>query len=285
MENQINIMSVEEVDELRKSLTDLGMEETEVNSYIEKAMKVEKKEEKESSSEQTMGEKAEKTGEANETSADEAKETPAEQAEEKKEGEEKPIVKSEDKEEDLEKCLTEMKSKKAEIEKSIDEMELKMGKKKPEEKKEEEIHKSVDIDIEKAFGERFMDIEKSLTEKFEDKFDEQNEIIKSLQSEIKKIGDTPMGTKSVITKATFFEKSLSNEEDVENAENKTLSISGNKDEILKGMEDMLNKEKDADVRQVIENGILDYTVNTRPTGHGYKALALLAHRKNITLEQ
>ena len=283
MENQ-NKMSVEEVDELRKSLTDLGMEETEVNSYIEKAMKVEKKEEKESGSEPTMEEKAEKTGEENETATEEAAETPAEQAEEKKEGEEKPIVKSEDKEEDLEKCLTEMKSKKAEIEKSIDEMEMKMGKKKPE-AKEEEIHKSVEIDIEKAFGERFLDIEKSLTEKFEDKFDEQNEIIKSLQAEVKKIGDMPMGTKSVVTKATFFEKSLSNDDDVENAENKTLSISGNKDEILKGMDDMLNKEKDADVRQVIENGILDYTVNTRPTGHGYKALALLAHRKNITLEQ
>lgn len=242
-----NKMSPEEVDELRKSLTTLNIPEAEIEDYIQKAIG-----EKKSSSEDTIEEKADA-------------------------GEEEPEVEKSMSEEDIEKAYQALKSKKINIEKSIEEFEAKHGKKR-------EVEKSLENDFEKSFGERFDDIEKSLTEKFSGEIDELNGIVKSLQAEIKKIGDTPMPFKSVMTKANFFEKS-SGDDFSSNEDAKELSITRDKDELLKGMQDTLDKEKDDDIRQMLSDGISDYTVNTVPTTHGIRALAYLSRKKNITLGQ
>jgi len=272
MENQNN-MSPEEIDELKKSLTTLGLEQTEIDGYIEKAMNKSKEYEPEG----TVEEKAKETGEENKESV-------------KEEKPEEKIEKSEMGEEGLEKACGDLKMKKAEIEKAISDLEEKMGKK----KEPEEIKKSIDTDIEKSFGEKFNDIEKSFGERFNDiekaltsllseEIGGIKDIVKGLQDEVKKIGDTPLGTKSVFTSANFFEKGTV--DDLSNEESKELSITKDRDDLLKGMQDMLNKEKDNDVRQMLSDGISDYTVNTVPTSHGIRALAYLSRKKNITLGQ
>lgn len=248
MENQ-NKLSDSEVNDLRKSLSILGMEESEIVDYIEKALSEENEKSKREKGEETGTEKT---------------------MEEKAEGGKK------DEPEDLEKACDSLKLQKAELEKSIDEMEAKMGKKK-------DVEKSIEVDFEKSFGERFADIEKSLSDKFEDQFTEMNDIIKGLRDEVQKIGDTPINTKAVITQANFFKKG--SEDDLSGGEAKTLSISKDKDEILKGMQDLLNKEDNADVRQLLSDGISDYTINTQPTSHGVRALAHLSRKNNIALEQ
>jgi len=282
MENT-NKLSQEEVDDLRKSLMALDMEESEIEDFIEKAIK-DKEEENETPAEQ---DKEGVEGEKKEEESNGTEETMAEKAKGgKKENEaEEGITKSTD-EEDLEKCY----AKKSEIEKSISDLEEKMGKKKVEKSVDDDIHTAESFDIEKAFGERFVDIEKSLTAKFEGEFSEMNDLIKGLtddlsaaKEEIKKIGDMPMGTKSIMTKANFFEKSLTNDND--ELPEKSLSIMNDREDIIKGMTDMMDKEQDADIKQMLANGISDLTVNKKPTNHGISALAHMSRKQNITLEQ
>lgn len=267
MENT-NKMSPEEVSELRKALTDLGMEDNEIDSTIEKAMK----DKEESSTEDTIAEKASKSEETKDDVIEEVD----------KKGDEKEIEKNME-EEDLEKSYSELKAKQQELQKSIDEMEMKMGK-----KKEATIEKSVEVDFEKSFGERFEDIEKSLTAKFEGKFNDLEDIIKGLESDLEeaketidKIGNSPIATKAVFTKANFFEKGVDN--DIEGG--KELSISNDRDEIIKGMQDMLSKETDSDIKEVLENGISDITINRKPTDQGISAIALFARKNKVTLVQ
>lgn len=280
MENTAN-MTPEEIEDLKKSLATLGMNAEEVEGYIEKAMKGEH-----SDSELTVADKAKADGEKENDAA----------AEKETEGKEK-----EEPKEDLEKACGDLKTKKAEIEKAIADLEEKMGKKKedPIEKSlEDNINTEPAIDIEKAFGTRIEDlskaltdnfnaqvedIRKSLTDEFEGKVGELNTIIKGLQDEVKKIGDTPLGTKSVFSKANFFEKGI--EEDINPAEATELSITKDKDDLLKAMEDVLSKETDPNAIKMLNDGISDYTVNTVPTNHGIRALAYVSRKKNITLGQ
>jgi hypothetical protein len=274
MENTAK-MTPEELEDLRKSLTTLGMSDEEVEGYIEKAMKGEH-----SDSELTVEDKAKKDGEVKEND---------EPAEKKKEGEEPA--------EDLEKACGDLKAKKAEIEKAIADIEEKMGKKREEPIEKsltDDISKSMIEDIQKSLGERIDDIQKSfddrvieisksLTDEFAGKVGELNTIIKGLQEDIKKIGDTPLGTKSVFTKANFFEKGV--EDDIEHKEATELSITKDKEDILKAMEDVLSKETDPNAIKMLNDGISDYTVNTVPTNHGIRALAYVSRKKNITLGQ
>jgi len=264
MEN-VNKLNDQEIDDLKKSLTTLGLPQEEIDSYIEKAIK-----EKEGAAEPTIEEKADVSGEENKEGA------------EKKEKEEKPIEKSTLGEDDLEKCNM-LKAEKAKIEKSISELEEKMGKGKKLEVPDEDLKKSITTDIEKSFGERIIDIEKSLTDRFSGEIEDLKTIVKSIGDDVKKIGDTSLGTKSVFHKANFFEKGV--EDDLSTEDSKELSITRDRDDILKGMQDMLDKEKDTDVRQMLSDGISDYTVNTVPTSHGIRALAYLSRKKNITLGQ
>jgi len=255
MENQ-NKMTPQEIDDLTKSLSVLGMEQDEINDYIQKAIG-----EKESPTEGTIEEKAKKPGEPDGD-----------------EGAEKKVEKNTMGEEDLEKACSALKAKKAEIEKSIEDMEEKMGKKK------EPIEKSLAADIEKSFGERFDDIEKALTTKFDEQFDGINVIVKSLQDEVKKIGDTPFGIKSVLQAGSV--KFVPNgTESAQPGELKELSISNDRDELLKGMQDEFEKADTQEAREMLADGISDYTVNAVPTTHGIRALAYLSRKQNISLGQ
>jgi len=278
MENQ-NKLSPEETDELRKSLEALDMSPEEIEDFIQKANKSDEKEE----SQET--EKPKEEGEGSEsTIAEKAEEAKEDDNKEPEVKDEKPAIEKAVEEEDLEKACSALKMQQAEIQKSIDEMEAKMGK-----KKEPVVEKSIENDFEKSFGQRFEDIEKSLFASMEERFAEQSDIIKGLQDElaeakkeIKVIGDTPIPTKSIVSSATFFEKGQENEF---GGEPKVLSISRDRDDLLKGMTDMLQKSTDQDIKTMLENGISDYTINKTPTGHGISALAFLARKNNITLEQ
>lgn len=255
MENEDKI-TPQEADELRKSLITLGMSETEADEYIEKA----KKGEVEDTTQQTIQEQAATEGATNE------------------EGVEK-------EETDIEKCAK-LKAQKADIEKAISELEEKMGTKPVEDdlKKsiDEDLVKSIQNDIEKSFGEKLIDIEKAITDRFTGIVDDIRTTLTEVQAEVKKIGDTPIGMKSVLTKANFLEKSTG--EDL-GGEERELSITRDKDELLKSMQDMFEKETNADARLMLQEGISDYTVNTVPTSHGIRALAYLSRKKNITLGQ
>ncbi len=295
MENTINMLSPEETDELRKSLTDLGMEEDEISEYIEKAKKsVEGEpeheegetpaEEKKEAKEKPAEEAAESASEP--TIADKAGEGKEKQTEEEAKEETEEKVEKGMGEEDLEKACNKLKAQKADLEKSIEDMELKMGKNKVEKSVEDDLGQSPVFDIEKAFGESLAsledDIRKSLAEEFNTEFDDIKKSLTDMAAEVKKIGDTPFGMKSVITKANFFEKSLASDEDAPDMKN--MSISRDRDDILKGMSDMLNTEQDPTWKQVLEDGISDFTVNAKPTNHGAKAIAYFSKKNNINLE-
>jgi copper chaperone CopZ len=179
-----------------------------------------------------------------------------------------------------------------EIEKAIAEIEGKMKKK----IEGDDLQKNIEPNILKSFGARFDDIEKSigvkiadiekaLTSKYDGEIADVQTLIKSIQEEVKKIGDTPLGMKSIFHgKANFFEKSVG-DNIADQTDPVELSITRDKDELLKGMQDMLDGEKDEDIRQMLSDGISDYTVNTVPTSHGIRALAHLSRKKNITLGQ
>lgn len=256
MENEDRI-TTQEADELRKSLITLGMSEVEADEYIEKA----KKGEVEDTTQQTVQDQAAAEGATND------------------EGVEKEDT-------DIEKCAK-LKSQKADIEKAIAELEEKMGTKPVEEeiKKsvDEDMIKSIQTDIEKSFGEKLIDIEKAITDRFTGIVEDLRTTLNDVQAEVKKIGDTPVAMKSVFTKANFFEKSTG--EDLGGGEERELSITRDKDELLKSMQDMFEKETNTDARLMLQEGISDYTVNTVPTSHGIRALAYLSRKKNITLGQ
>jgi len=273
-------MSPEEVDELKKSLTDLGMSEEEVGKMIEKAMKEDEGEEKESGKEETMEEKAEKEG---------VKEEKKEVDEHEEDEEE--MEKSMSDDELIEKC-SKLEMKKGMIEKSISRIKARLG-------KTEDIHKSIDEDIIKSISDsidskidtKFEDIQKSLLDSIDlDKI--KSDIEKSMKDEledirkdVKKIGDTPIGRKAVLTSVNFFEKGNFDDLNDENKESKELSFSKDKDEIIKGLEDLLSESKDNDEKEILQNGICDITVNKTPTEQGTRALSILLRKKNITFVQ
>lgn len=273
------ILTDAEKDELRKSLSALNMSDEDIEKFFEKS--VEKGEDNKSGSEDTIAEKAGKGKE--------------DEKEGEKEEEKLEKGMGDDEGSEIEKCNA-LKAQKAAIEKSIEEIEAKMGKGK-------EIEKSIENDFEKSFGERFEDIKKSITEEiggkvldieksFGEKLSEiqkENElIIKGLQSElqearaeIKKIGDTPIGGKAVLTKANFHEREGSTEDMIE----KSMSITNDKEDIIKSLQGLMDETKDSDVKTMLGDGILDITANKVPTAHGIRAIAHLSRVKNITLEQ
>jgi hypothetical protein len=270
------ILTDTEKDELRKSLSALNMSEEDIEKFFEKS--VEKGEEDKSGSEDTIAEKA------------------GEGKEDEKEGE-KEVEKSmgDDEGSDIEKCNA-YKAQKAAIEKSIEELEAKIGKGK-------DIDKSIENDFEKSFGERFEDIKKSITDEISGKVTDIEKsfgeklteiqaandlIIKGLQKdledarkEIKIIGDTPLGGKAVLTKANFHEREGASEDMIE----KSMSITNDKEDIIKSLQGLMDETKDSDVKTMLGDGILDITANKVPTAHGIRAIAHLSRVKNITLEQ
>lgn len=290
METSKKILTPEEETELRKSLTDLGMSEEEVNSWIEKSMK-----EEETGKEETIEEKAEgKDGKEVE-----------ENREKNEDDDEEEMEKSMSDDELIEKCNG-LKMQKSLLEKSINRIETKLGIKGGEDLKksiDEDIIKSIEVGITNKIEERISDIQKSIEESVVSKLDEKykglnaeeirsdiekslSDQLKDIKEEVKKIGDTPIGRKAIITNgANFFEKGNLDELNDEEKEGKKLSITKDRDEIIKSMQDMFDKSTDTDEKAILQDGITDITVNKSPTNHGIRALGLMLRKKNITLEQ
>lgn len=273
MENKNIALTEEEVNDLRKSLTDIGMEENEIKETIEKAIK------KSEEGQNKIEDQAKKEGLG--------KEEP--KAEEIKEGLKSEEEKPEDEIEKKKEIYKAMCEKLNTLQKSLQEFgdmygemlgSSAAGKPSDDLKKsiEDDIQKSfvdqVDT-IQKSFGEQVDDIRKSF-ETFESK---QESIIKGLQEDIKKIGDTPMPTKSVIHSANFFEKGMGGED----MDKRSMSISRDKDDLIKSMEDLLSKSTDSHEKEILSNGISDFLISGPQNINAAKALASVSKKMNITL--
>jgi hypothetical protein len=254
-DNSKNKLTSDEINDLRKSLIDLGMKEEEIESQIQKAI-----------------------GEKEKEDDDEGKEKSPEDVEEKKS-----IYKSmKDRMDTLQKSLKEFEdmygsmlvspatpNPSNDLKKSI----------------EDDIKKSFLTDIEKSISDSVGDIQKSINDSFEsinskfDSFSDLLEIAKSIKEDVKKIGDAPVPGKSMLFgKANFFEKGI--EDDINERQ---LSVSKDKDTIIKSMQDLIEKSTDNDIKEVLMNGVSEYTINSgNVTDNTVKALTLLSKKENIT---
>jgi len=261
------VLTPEDIIDLEKGLSQLGFDSDEVAEYIQKA-KSATEEDEPSGDDNDEGTIAEKTkGEG-----DEPEEEPEAETEDPKE----------DPKEAMRKEYEGINKRKAEIEKALG-------------IESEDIKKSIDSpgsedDIMKAFGarmeERLDDIQKAIFDQVEERVagirGEYDDIIKGIQEDVRKIGDQPIGLKSAFTKANFFQKSVSGDDENEPT-GREMSISKDRDDLIKAMEDEFNATEDKGTKEMLEAAISDYTINKRPTSHGSKGLVYVSKRQNITL--
>lgn len=283
MEGKDNKLTPEDIDELRKSLSDLGFTDDEVEENIQKAIGEEKGEKGE---QHKIEDEAKKEGE---TVTEEKREFEKDEkspvaAKKDKEEDKKEIEKSNDNDEDdIEKKKEMYKSMKAKHEaicKSMQEFEDQFGTllgsaAASKEKPTEDLKKSIDNDIEKSmadmFTEKFSDFEKSIVDK-----------IGNIEAQVKKIGDTPIPTKSQIIAANFIEKGQNSDFGEGGRE---MSISRDKDMLIKSMEDFIEKSTDNDLKEMVSDGLSEFTINHKVTDNAAKALATISRAKNIKLIQ
>lgn len=273
MENKNIALTEEEVNDLRKSLTDIGMGEKEIEETIEKAIK--KSEEGQNKIED----------QAKEEGLD--KEEP--KAEETKEGSKSEEEKPEDEIEKKKEIYKAMCEKLNTLQKSLQEFGDMYGEmlgSAAAGKPSDDLKKSIEDDIQKSFTDQVDTIQKSFGEKiedirksFEDEFTSQKEIIKGLLDDVKKIGDTAMPMKSVIHAANFFEKGMGGEY----MDKRSMSISRDKDDLIKSMEDLLSKSTDSNEKEILSNGISDFLISGSKNINAAKALATVSKKMNITL--
>lgn len=266
------MMTPEDINVLRKSLTDLGLEEDEINVMIEKAQR-------------------EKT----ETEEEQGAETVKEMAEEGKQDESKEEKEySEEDYKNMEEEYKTINSRKAEIEKCMGDRLNKGVDNDIQKSVGEDLRKSVEADIQKSLDERFEDIRKSIIDdvqsniddifkaKYGDKLTSIDEDIKNIREDVQKIANVPFPLKSVIAKANFFEKSIGGVDEEIGGE-RELSISRDKQELIKGLQDEFETEKDVEIKNMLGSGITDLTISPVPSSHGQKALAYISKKRNITL--
>lgn len=155
------------------------------------------------------------------------------------------IVKAKDEEEPEEEESEEG----GEEEESEEEEVEKGGKKKKEEKPAEEIKKSQEIDLMKSLGEMFTNFS-----------NEQKNILETVTNRISKIEETvdkmasqPLGRKA---NTHFIEKSFGGSELHDDKGMRILSLSQQKPEIEKAMEDIMLKSTDVSVKSRYESAIL-----------------------------
>lgn len=146
------------------------------------------------------------------------------------------------------------------------------GKKKDDDESKEE-EKAISAEFMKGFGE---ELEAKIEAKFESKLKGVTDLLKSLipslgeQTEIKKsvdsiketldkISDTPQGRKAVRTgNANFFEKAFGGEEIKDESGKEVLSVSLNKEKVLKALEKGLSETKDEELTKAYESSIIRY---------------------------
>lgn len=245
-------ITVDELDELRKSLTILGMDSSEVEDIIEKAKKeTEEVDDDEGGEEKEEGRNPGKKGEKPVEEKGEG--TVEEQTEQKTGG-------------DIEKSITNLIETRDNINKALSIL------------RPDAVTINVDGDsIEKSFDSKFAEIELKLDsiEKALGGLDSLDEMSEKINS----ISELSMGIKSLRTgEPRYFSKSIDTDSDVIEK-----SFSKNKDEIIKGIEDMIENETNSDKRQILEDGIMELAVNPRPGVAGRNALKLYAKQNNISL--
>lgn len=230
-------ITVEELDELRKSLTVLGMDSSEVEAIIEKAKK----------------ETEDDDDEEGDEPDDKSEGTIEDQTGQKPGG-------------DIEKSIANLIETRDNINKALSIL------------KPDAVTINVDGDsIEKSFGSKFAEIELKLDsiEKALGSLDSLEEMSEKINS----ISELSMGIKSLRTgEPRYFSKSVDTDGDVIEK-----SFSKDKDEIIKGIEDMIESETNSDKRQILEDGLMELTVNPRPGAAGRNALRLYAKQNNISL--
>lgn len=231
-------ITVEELDELRKSLTVLGMDSSEIEGIIEKAKK-------ETEEEEDGEEDVEEDGKPEDTIEDQTT---------KKTGN------------DVKKSISSLIETRDNINKALSIL------------KPDAVTINVDGDsIEKSFGSKFAEIELKLDsiEKALGSLDSLDEMSEKINS----ISELSMGIKSLRTgEPRYFSKSVDSDGD-----SIEKSFSKDKDEIIKGIEDMIESETNSDRRQILEDGLMELAVNPKPGAAGRNALKLYAKQNNISL--
>lgn len=264
--SQFEKLNDEEIATLRKSLNDLGFEEARIEQLIQKAIK-KSDDEKETAAQETIedqaaaGKKDSKEPITPETKEEEPEETEGEKAK---------------KEYEIMKCRMD------ELKKAFPDLDGEGAK-----TQGDDLRKSIEDELTSSMQDKFGSIIKGLSDELGEVKNSYDEIIKGLKKDIQRIGDTPLPMKSVIHNVNFFEKSLNSEigNKDDNSGITTLSISKDKDELLKSMQDTLEKETDPIMKEMLLDGISDYSINSTPNTHGVRAITYVSRKNNITLTQ
>jgi chemotaxis protein histidine kinase CheA len=248
-----------EIDELRKSLEALNMDEAEIDLLIEKAIK--KGEDSKQPTVEEMAAKGKKEGES----------TKEEVAEEKAENKDaKPEDESED-EKEFKKSRDEFKKGcQKKMDDDLADFDAKRTSK-PAKKEDETIQKSMNEDI-----------LKSIESKFDNRIDNVNstveqlsEIVKSLSTELNKYLNEPLGTKSIQGNYKVVPRNAAPE-----GNSIELSLRENKQEILKSLEDCFNTESNEIVKSLLGEDIKNYSISNDISLPTVKYLI----SKNITIK-
>jgi hypothetical protein len=143
------------------------------------------------------------------------------------------------------------------------------GKKKEEEgegkKKEEEEEKAVTPELIKGLkdtmDEKFAAVTSLLKDNLgiESKMTELQKSVDAVTTLVEKIAGMPLGTKAIRSgvAANFFEKAFSGDQEDDKGK-RLLSVTMNKEVVLKSLEDGLNKAVDPELKKSYENSIVRY---------------------------
>lgn len=234
-------MKKEEIEDLRKALTDLNFSQEEIDGMISKA-------EKENELEDEKSEEDKKTVDQ----------------EEQEEG----------KEDEMKKAYNKVMDMKTELDKAIDVFFDKFGNipgfTKPDDpfktkSLENDIEKAEVVDIQKSFD----SIQKSFNNVIEKAFASQNTVIDELKKSIEdikgdvaKVAEAPNPLKSLLGRYNYIEKG--EREDGK----KALSLSGERYKVLEVFEKSLSKIENEEDQSVVRNMISDFTIakKTNKTG-------------------
>ena len=146
-----------------------------------------------------------------------------------------------------------------------DKEEHEAGESKEKEDKEEKAEKAVTPEMLKGLQDEMNTKFKGVTEILQKSIGNVDEIaeIKKSVSEINdlvtKIAGMPLGTKAIrnAANANFFEKAIAGEQEDETGK-KVLSVTVNKEQILKSLEDGMNKAVEPELKKSYEDSIMRY---------------------------
>ena len=175
------------------------------------------------------------------------------------------------KEEDVKKAYDEIMAKKTELDKSIEVFFDKFGNipgfTKPEDPFkskaiENDIEKAEVNDIEKAFGSKFDEIQKSF-ESQSNLIDEIKKSMETLSEDVKKVAEAPNPFKSLMGKYQFIEKG---DKDGDGKDN--LSLSKDKSKVIDLFVKSLDKIENEEDQGLVRNMISDYTISNKTNTTG-----------------